>query len=203
LDLGVSNLQISLPERGFSFQEPGPLDMRMSPEDGESARELLARLDEQGMADLFRLYGEEPHARRIARGIVAFRERYGEIGTTEVLVEAIRASLPAALQRNGRGHPARRVFQALRIVVNDELGALREALEVLPGVCGPSGRAVIISYHSLEDRAVKRTFREYEADGLGRSIPRRAIVPDPTEIEANRKARSAKMRVFRFGEGSG
>jgi 16S rRNA (cytosine1402-N4)-methyltransferase len=171
----------------------------MNPTDGESAAELLARCDSRELTRILREYGEEPHAFRIAQGILRARER-GELPrTTGALVDLIRDVLPAPVQRKMGGHPARRVFQALRIAVNDELGALEDLLDQLPRIVGEGGIAIAIAYHSLEDRIVKRAFRALEAEGRGKSVPRRAIVPSEEEIAENYKARSAKMRVFRFG----
>ena len=196
-DLGVSNLQLVIPERGFSFQESGPLDMRMGA-DGETAAMLLNSMSQEEMRRLFRDYGEEPHAGAIARGIVAYRNRKGSIETTEELVNVIRDILPAPLQRKMNRHPARRVFQALRIAVNDEIGALREGLEQAGKATKEEGCVVVVSYHSLEDRIVKHAFTEWEVAGLGRRFPRKAIRPTEEEVERNYKSRSAMLRIFRM-----
>lgn len=196
-DLGVSNLQLVIPERGFSFQESGPLDMRMGAE-GETAAMLLKSMSQEEMRRLFRDYGEEPHAGAIARGIVAYRNRKGSIETTEELVNVIRDILPAPLQRKMNRHPARRVFQALRIAVNDEIGALREGLEQAGKATKEEGCVVVVSYHSLEDRIVKHAFTEWEVAGLGRRFPRKAIRPTEEEVERNYKSRSAMLRIFRM-----
>jgi len=196
-DLGVSNLQLSLSERGFSFQEEGPLDMRMGR--GETtAEELINKLSEAELRRLFRDYGEEPHAAPIARGIVKHRDQKGPIRTTAELVNVIRNALPAPLQRKMNRHPARRVFQALRIAVNDEMEALREGLNQAVRSIGENGCVLVVSYHSLEDRIVKHAFNQWEKDGLGRRMPRKAIQASPEEVQRNYKSRSAMLRVFRM-----
>jgi 16S rRNA (cytosine1402-N4)-methyltransferase len=198
-DLGVSNLQISLSERGFSFQEDGPLDMRMG-RNGQTASDLLNALSQDELRRLFRDYGEEPHAGSIAKGIVAYRQHKGPIETTGDLVSVIRGILPAPLQRKMNRHPARRIFQALRIAVNDEIGALRQGLEQAVGTVKQTGCIVAVSYHSLEDRIVKHSFNEWEISGKGRRVPRRAIRPSDDEVERNYKSRSAMLRVFRMAD---
>lgn len=200
-DLGVSNLQLTDPERGFSFQNDGPLDMRM--DEGEvcnskiTAEEILNEWSIKDMTRIFREYGEEKFSYEIARGIVRNRENGGEIHTTLELVELIRKILPAPVQRKMGGHPARRVFQALRIAVNDEMHALSEALDGALEVLAPGGKIIAISYHSLEDRMVKHRFRKWQEDVAGELSPRKALLPTEEEIERNYKSRSAKLRVFR------
>ena len=196
-DLGVSNLQLSISGRGFSFQEDGPLDMRMG-RNGQTAADLLNSLSQDELRRLFRDYGEEPHAGPIARGIVAYRQRKGPIETTADLVGVIRGILPAPLQRKMNRHPARRIFQALRIAVNDEIEALRQGLEQAGRAVRKEGCVVAVSYHSLEDRIVKHAFNEWETAGMGRRTPRKAIRPSLEEVERNYKSRSAMMRVFRM-----
>jgi 16S rRNA (cytosine1402-N4)-methyltransferase len=196
-DLGVSNLQLALSERGFSFQEEGPLDMRMG-RDGRTAADLLNSLPQEELRRLFRDYGEEPHAGAIAKGIVAYRQHKGSIRTTVELVNVIRGTLPAPLQRKMNRHPARRVFQALRIAVNDEMEALSEGLNQAGRLVKETGCVVVVSYHSLEDKIVKHTFNDWESAGMGRRTPRKAIQPSPEEVERNYKSRSAMMRVFRM-----
>jgi 16S rRNA (cytosine1402-N4)-methyltransferase len=166
-DLGVSSLQLDARERGFSYSYDAPLDMRMDPDAGRSAAELIAELDAGRLAQIFRSFGEERHAQRIAREIVRRRER-SAIKTTGELVAAIEAAVPAPARRSfGAGHPARRVFQALRISVNDELAELDRALPLAFSLLGPGGRLAAISFHSLEDRRVKR----FLADRARRSRP--------------------------------
>ncbi len=196
-DLGVSNLQLSIAERGFSFQEDGPLDMRMGVE-GQTAANLLNTLSLDDLRRLIRDFGEEPYAGQIAKGIVAYRQRKGPIETTGELVEVIRKTLPSPLQRKMNRHPARRTFQALRIAVNDEIGALREGLEEASGSVDHKGCIIVISYHSLEDRIVKHSFNDWEKSGMGRRFPRKAIMPSDEEVQRNYKSRSAMLRVFRM-----
>ncbi|NLI96432.1 MAG: 16S rRNA (cytosine(1402)-N(4))-methyltransferase RsmH [Synergistaceae bacterium] len=196
-DLGVSNLQLSLSERGFSFQEDGPLDMRMGAGE-KTAGDLLKDLSEAELRRLFRDYGEEPHSAAIARGIVKHREQKGPIMTTGELVNVIRTVLPAPLQRKMNRHPARRIFQALRIAVNDEMEALREGLDQAIRSVSGNGCVLVVSYHSLEDRIVKHAFNQWETEGLGRRMPRKAIQASPEEIQKNYKSRSAMLRVFRM-----
>ncbi len=199
-DLGVSNLQITEPERGFSFQCDGPLDMRMDADDDEprrpKAEEILRTAGIKELTEIFRDYGEERCAFQIAKGIVRHRERGGELHSTGELVELIRKILPAPVQRKMGGHPARKVFQALRIAVNDEINALSEALDGAAELLNPGGKIIVISYHSLEDRMVKHRFRKWKEEGLGEPNPRKALLPSEKEIEANHKSRSAKLRIF-------
>ncbi|MCE5202512.1 MAG: 16S rRNA (cytosine(1402)-N(4))-methyltransferase RsmH [Synergistaceae bacterium] len=200
-DLGVSNLQLTDSERGFSFQEDGPLDMRM---DGAehcnselTAEDMLAQWSIRDLTRIFRDFGEDPFAYQIARGIVRNREQGGSVHTTGELVELIRKILPAPVQRKMGGHPARKIFQALRIAVNDEINALNEALDGSAKILAPGGRVIVISYHSLEDRMVKQRFRKWQESGMGEPKPRKAIIPSDGEVEANYKSRSAKLRIFK------
>lgn len=195
-DLGVSNLQITEGRRGFSFQEDGPLDMRMDGSNPRTAREILKRTSEKDLAEIFWRYGEERFSRQIARGIVRHRERGGALETTGDLVALIRDILPAPVQRKMGGHPARRVFQALRISVNDELSSLERGLSEALSLAAPGGALAVVSYHSLEDRIVKVFFREGQKADRGVVVTRRPIVPSEEEIERNYKARSAKLRFF-------
>lgn len=201
-DLGVSNLQLTEPERGFSFQEDGPLDMRMdsgeADENSLTAEKILAEWSIKELTEIFREYGEDRFAYQIARGIVRNRENGGSLRTTGEVVALIRKILPAPVQRKMGGHPARKIFQALRIAVNDELAALDEALDGAARAASKGGRIIVISYHSLEDRMVKKRFRKWAESGLGEAKPRKALVPSEAEIEANFKSRSAKMRVFQI-----
>ena len=193
-DLGVSSPQLYRAERGFSFRADGPIDMRMNPEAGESAAELLDRLAEAELADLLFQFGEERLSRRIARRLVAEREAkpWRERSTSELAYAVAGCYPPKA--RHGRIHPATRSFQALRIAVNDELGALERLLRHAPDWLEPGGLLAIISFHSLEDRLVKQAFL---ADGRLERITRRPLVADPAEAEANPRSRSAKLRVAR------
>jgi 16S rRNA (cytosine1402-N4)-methyltransferase len=193
-DLGVSSPQLDRPERGFSFRVEGPIDMRMNPEAGESAAELLDRLEEGALADLLFQFGDERLSRRIARRLVAEREAkpWAERSTSE-LAYAVAGCYPPKARR-GRIHPATRSFQALRIAVNDELGALERLLQRAPDWLLPGGLLAIISFHSLEDRLVKQAFL---ADARLERITRRPLVADPAEAEANPRCRSAKLRLAR------
>src|SRR4051812_26312480 len=158
LDLGVSSMQIDRPERGFSYATDAPLDMRMDPSEELSAADLVNESSERDLADVFRRYGEERFARQIAKAIVR-RRRERPFARTSELVDTIKASIPAPA-RFGDGHPAKRVFQALRIAVNDELGALERALPAAVEMLRPGGRVAVISFHSLEDRTVKQFLRK-------------------------------------------
>ena len=193
-DLGVSSPQLDRPERGFSFRAEGPIDMRMNPEAGESAADLLDRLEEGALADLLFQFGEERLSRRIARKLVAERQAkpWRERSTSELAYAVAGCYPPKA--RHGRIHPATRSFQALRIAVNDELGALERLLRRAPDWLVPGGLLAIISFHSLEDRLVKQAFL---TDGRLERITRRPLVADPTEENANPRSRSAKLRVAR------
>jgi 16S rRNA (cytosine1402-N4)-methyltransferase len=188
-DLGFSSDQLANPERGLSFQQDGPLDMRLDPTRGEPASALVRRLHERDLADLFWQYGEERHSRRIARKIVEARQE-AAIATTGQLADLVRSCVPRS-----RGHPidpATRVFQALRIAVNDELGALERFLVVLSECLKPGGRAALISFHSLEDRLVKRAFRIKET---WQELTRKPLTASDEEADRNPRARSAKLRV--------
>jgi 16S rRNA (cytosine1402-N4)-methyltransferase len=208
LDLGLSSMQIDRPERGFSYATDAPLDMRMDPGDEVTAADIVASWSERELADLFRRYGEERYARQIARGIVR-RRRERPIGRTGELVDVVRASIPAPA-RFGDGHPAKRVFQALRIAVNHELDSLEAGLPAAVAMLRPGGRLAVIAFHSLEDRIVKRFLRE-RARGCvcppelpvcrcGRSpelriLTRRPIRPSSREVEENPRAASARLRA--------
>lgn len=205
-DLGVSSPQFDRPERGFSYRHDAPLDMRMDPAQPMSAADLVNGAPPDELARLFAAHGEGRFARRIARAIVAHRP----IATTAALAEVVRDAIPAAVRRTG-GHPARRVFQALRVAVNDELEVLAAALPLAVGLLGPGGRCLAISYHSGEDRLVKAAFAEAVTGGcvcppglpctcgavsLGRLVFRGARRPTPAEVERNRRAESARLRAF-------
>ncbi len=189
-DLGICSDQLDEAERGFSFNRPGPLDMRMNPEEGEPASALLRRLNERDLADAIYRYGEERCSRRIARRIVERRKR-DPVETTEQLAELVRSCVPRGKGRNPID-PATRTFQALRIAVNDELGALERLLAALPGCVRPGGRAAIVSFHSLEDRLVKQAFRVKET---WEAITRKPIEAGEEEANNNPRARSAKLRA--------
>jgi len=189
LDLGVSSMQLDRPERGFSYAADAPLDMRMDPSARVSARELVNESDEKELTRIFRRYGEERYARQIARAIVRRRP----IETTAELVDVIRAAIPAPA-RFGEGHPARRVFQALRIAVNEELDALERALPAALDMLRPGGRLAVISFHSLEDRIVKRALKE---SGIWEPMTKKPITPSEEEVAENPRARSAKLRSGR------
>lgn len=208
LDLGVSSMQIDRPERGFSYAVDAPLDMRMDPSSPRSALELVNESDERELADIFRRYGEERFSRQIASAI-GRRRRERPFERTSDLVETIRSAIPAP-RRFGDGHPAKRVFQALRIAVNDELGSLERALPAVLEMLRPGGRVAVISFHSLEDRIVKRFFAA-QARGcdcppdfpvcvcgkepLLRLVTKKAVRPSPGEVAANVRAASARLRV--------
>jgi 16S rRNA (cytosine1402-N4)-methyltransferase len=195
-DLGICSDQLDDPQRGFRFSASGPLDMRMNPLEGESARDLLLRLNERDLADLIWKYGEERFSRRIARRIVEGRRR-APLSTTEELAELVRQCVPRGRHRPGQRapiDPATRVFQALRIAVNDELRALDRLLEFLPRWLRPGGTAAIISFHSLEDRRVKQAFRDRE---VWQEVTRKPLVAGDEETANNPRARSAKLRAAR------
>jgi 16S rRNA (cytosine1402-N4)-methyltransferase len=208
MDLGVSSMQLDRPERGFSYAADAPLDMRMDPSQERSAREVVNEEDERALADIFKRYGEERYARQIARAIVRRRAKEPFERTVD-LVETIKAAIPAPA-RFGEGHPAKRVFQALRIEVNDELGAVERALPAALEMLRPGGHLAVISFHSLEDRLVKRFLRNEEhgctcppdfpvcvcgAEPTLRATPRRAIRPSAAEVARNPRAQSARLRV--------
>jgi 16S rRNA (cytosine1402-N4)-methyltransferase len=210
LDLGVSSMQIDTWERGFSYSYDAPLDMRMDTEQELDAREVVNSWDERRLAQLFRTYGEERYSRQIARAIVRRRKRV-PVETTHELVDTIKNAVPAPA-RFGGGHPAKRVFQAIRIAVNDELGELDRALPAAWATLRRGGRLGAISFHSLEDRRVKR-FLADRARGCicppdlpvcacGRTpeaepVFRRSVVPTPGEVAANPRSKSARLRAAR------
>jgi len=208
LDLGLSSMQIDRPERGFSYAADAPLDMRMDQGAARSASDLVNGLSERELADIFRQYGEERYARQIARSI-ARRRRERPLERTSELVEAVKAAVPAP-RRFGDGHPAKRVFQALRIAVNDELGSLERALPAAVEMLRPGGRLAVLSFHSLEDRIVKR-FLVAQARGCDcppdfpvcvcgkeprlRLLTRKAVRPSPQETTENPRSASARLRA--------
>jgi len=190
-DLGICSAQLDDVQRGFSFQQSGPLDMRMNPEEGEPARTLLKRLNERELADVFYHYGEERFSRRIARRIVETR-RETPLETTEQLAELVRRCIPRPKGPRPSIDPATRVFQALRIAVNDELAALEGLLAALPRCLKPGGRAVLISFHSLEDRRVKQAFADRDR---WQALTKKPVVAAEEEVRDNPRSRSAKLRA--------
>jgi 16S rRNA (cytosine1402-N4)-methyltransferase len=205
LDLGVSSPQLDDPRRGFSYRERGPLDMRMDPTTGPTANDVVNRYEVSDLARVIRRYGEERFAHRIASSI----ERARPIEDTFTLAKVIKNAIPAATRRTG-GHPAKRTFQAIRIEVNKELDALETVLPGAVEALRPGGRLVVLSYHSLEDRIVKRYFVEQSrgctcppdfpvcacgARASLRLVTRKAVMASPQEVEGNRRASSVRMRV--------
>jgi 16S rRNA (cytosine1402-N4)-methyltransferase len=208
LDLGVSSMQLDRPERGFSYAVDAPLDMRMDPTAEGSAADLVNDSPERELVTIFRRYGEERYAKQIARAITRRRKQH-PIERTGELVELIRSAIPAPA-RFGDGHPAKRVFQALRIAVNDELGELEEALPAAMEMLRPGGRIAVIAFHSLEDRIVKRFFQRLERGCVCppdfpvcvcgrepelRRLNRKAIRPSAQEVALNPRAASARLRA--------
>jgi 16S rRNA (cytosine1402-N4)-methyltransferase len=210
MDLGMSSMQIDTWERGFSYSYDAPLDMRMDPMQEMTAAELVNTWDERRISRLLRDYGEERYAGPIARAIVRTRAR-AELATTQDLVDVIKSAVPIPAQFAG-GHPAKRTFQALRIAVNDELTQIDEALPLAWEILAPGGRLAAISFHSLEDRRVKRFLAEKSRGCIcppdlpicvcghepeAELLSRRAIAPSPGEIASNPRSRSAHLRVAR------
>ena len=190
-DLGVSSLQLETGERGFSFNKDGPLDMRMDPNLGIQALDLVNNLSGKELYELFKNLGEEKYSKRLANIIVSSREVKSFSSTLELA-----GVLEKAVGRREKIHPATRVFQALRIMVNDELNALEEGLEKIKERIEKNGRIVIISFHSLEDRIVKHAFKKWQESGLGKVVTEKPVIPSEEEISANPRSRSAKIRVF-------
>ena len=208
IDLGASTLQLMNPVRGFSFHQEGELDMRMDRRQSLTAKKIINEYSRDELADIFFRYGEERWSRRIATEIMRERQRKGEISESRHLAEVVKAAVPARYRRHG-GHPARKVFQALRLVVNSELENIEAVLPQVVESLLPGGRVVVIAYHSLEDRLVKRFFREM-AEGCTclpgvpctcgqkaqlKIITGRAVKPSKMEIENNPRARSARLRA--------
>ena len=192
LDLGISSFQLDNPQRGFSFQKEGPLDMRMDQSQGPTAADLINTLQEEELSRIIYEYGEDRFARRIAKSIV-WRRSQEKILTTTQLAKAVLGALPANYSRN-RIHPATRTFQALRIMVNKELDILSIALKAWFEVLKPSGRMCVISFHSLEDRIVKHTFKDLVSEGQGIILTKKPIESSEDECQVNTRSRSAKLR---------
>ena len=203
-DLGMSSMQLDDASRGFSFRSEGPLDMRMDPDGKVTAADIVNTYAPKELTRIIAAYGEERHARALARAIVAAR-REGPIRSTKQLADLLAAAYPS---RERRQHPARRTFQALRIAVNGELDALAKVLKTLPEILAPGGRVVVISYHSLEDKLVKDTFTQLSGGaatlpGLGRApesgplrvLTKGAVVPSAAEVQRNARASAAKLRA--------
>jgi 16S rRNA (cytosine1402-N4)-methyltransferase len=199
-DLGVSSMQLDAPGRGFSFRRDEPLDMRMDTSSGPTAADLVGEADERTLSDMIAEYGEERHARRVARAIVEAR-RAGRIETTGRLADVVRRAIP----RRGytRIDPATRTFQAIRIWVNRELEDLDGFLRRAVGRLAPGGRLVAVTFHSLEDRIVKHTLRALQSDGAIAIRTKRPVVPTEAEVDRNPRARSAKLRSASRPQGPG
>ncbi len=211
LDLGVSSMQLDLPDRGFSFLRDGPLDMRMS-QSGPSAADLVNAASEEALADILYHYGEERQARRIARAICRARAET-PFETTAQLAALVERQLPR--RKPGQSHPATRAFQAIRIAVNDEFGQLAAGLEAAERALKPGGQLAVVTFHSLEDRIVKRYLQLAASQGGGgsryapeaareeprfRLTPKKAIAPDAAELSENPRARSSRLRIARRTE---
>lgn len=209
LDLGVSSYQLDTPERGFSYKEDAPLDMRMDTRNTKTAKDIVNTYSEMELFRIIRDYGEDNFAKNIAKHIVRMREEK-PIETTYELTEAIKAAIPMKLRVN-TGHPAKRTFQAIRIELNQELEVLKNTLQDMIELLAPGGRLCIITFHSLEDRIVKSNFRMNEKPctcppnfpvcvcgkkPLGKVITRKPILPSEQELLENKRAKSSKLRVF-------
>ncbi len=189
-DLGVSRMQLTTPDRGFSFMSDGPLDMRMDRSSGETAADIVNFTPEKELADLIYKYGEERRSRHIARAILRARP----IRTTLHLADVIRSAAP----RMGKIHPATLTFQALRIVVNGELDEIESLLATVPALMRPGGRVAMISFHSLEDRLLKRQFQQWGREGKVKILTKHVVKPTAAEINSNAASRSAKLRLVEF-----
>jgi len=192
-DLGISTYQLSSPERGFSFLKEGPLDMRMDQDAFVSAYDLVNNLSERELATIFKKFGEERHAWRIANRIISSRK--DEPLTTTTQLARIVVNAVSARSQHSRIHPATRIFQSLRIAVNRELEALKEGLQKAVELLSKGGRIGVISFHSLEDRIAKNVFRDYASRGLLNIITRKPLIPSDSESQENPASRSAKLRV--------
>ena len=213
LDIGVSSYQLDNAERGFTYREDAPLDMRMDQSSSFSAKDVVNQSDEMQLYRVIRDYGEEKFAKNIAKHIVAARQEK-KIETTGELIEIIKASIPAKVRATG-GHPAKRTFQAIRIEVNRELEVLQDSIDEMIDLLNDGGRLCIITFHSLEDRIVKNKFRENEDPCIcpknfpvcvcgrksrGKVITRKPIVPSEQEVQENKRSKSSKLRVFEKSE---
>ncbi len=213
LDLGVSSYQLDTPERGFSYKEDAPLDMRMDQRNSVSAKDIVNGYPKEELFRIIRDYGEEPFAANIAKHIVRYREDK-EIETTGELVSIIKAAIPMKIRKTG-GHPAKQTFQAIRIECNRELDVLKETLDVMIDLLNPKGRLCVITFHSLEDRIVKTIFKRNEhpctcppdfpvcvcgKKPKGKAVTRKPILPTEMEMALNARSKSAKLRVFEKGE---
>lgn len=209
LDLGVSSYQLDTAERGFTYRENAPLDMRMDQRNEKTAADIVNDYTEMELFRVIRDYGEDKFAKNIAKHIVRAREN-GRIETTDQLVEIIKAAIPAKMRAEG-GHPAKRTFQAIRIELNKELEVLTDSIDTMIDLLNPEGRLSIITFHSLEDRIVKLRFRDNENPCIcppnlpvcvcgkkskGKVITRKPIVPADQELEENKRSKSSKLRVF-------
>ena len=209
LDLGVSSYQLDTAERGFTYREDAPLDMRMDQRNAETAADIVNGYSEMELYRIIRDYGEDRFAKNIAKHIVRARQEK-PLETTGELIEVIKAAIPAKVRATG-GHPAKRTFQAIRIAVNKELEVLEHSIDKMIGLLNPGGRLSIITFHSLEDRIVKNKFKENEnpcvcppdfpvcmcgRKSRGRVVTRKPIVPTGQEIEENKRSKSSKLRVF-------
>ena len=214
LDIGVSSYQLDAVERGFTYREDAPLDMRMDQSRTFSAKDVVNTYEEMELYRVIRDYGEEKFAKNIAKHIVADRQKK-EIETTGELIDIIKAAIPAKVRAVG-GHPAKRTFQAIRIEVNRELEVLEESIDEMIDLLNPGGRICIITFHSLEDRIVKKKFKENEDPCIcpknfpvcvcgrtskGRVITRKPVIPTEEEIAENKRSKSSKLRIFEKGEG--
>lgn len=209
LDLGVSSYQLDTPERGFTYREDVPLDMRMDQRQPKTARDIVNNYSEQDLFRIIRDYGEDKFAKNIAKHIVQAREKE-PIETTGQLIQLITNAIPAKVRMTG-GHPAKRTFQAIRIELNQELEVLRNSLDTMIDLLNPGGRLCIITFHSLEDRIVKTIFKTNEnpctcpssfpvcvcgKQSKGRVVTKKPIIPGESELEQNSRSKSSKLRVF-------
>ena len=215
LDIGVSSYQIDNPERGFSYKEDAPLDMRMDRDGAVSAKDIVNTYSKEDLARIIREYGEEKFANNIAKHIVSEREK-NEITTTKQLSDIVEAAIPASVRKGKKGF-AKKTFQALRIEVNAELDVLKDSIDEMIDSLNPGGRLAIITFHSLEDRIVKNAFRTAEDPCIcppnfpvctcgrkskGCVVTKRPVIPSDEECQKNKRASSAKLRVFERGNES-